>query len=105
MQSKNRIRGPVNPDHNLWNNNGTWWCRFTVHHPDYTKERIAKSLGTHDREAARLRRDQLMRAVHNIACRIPIRPPGENGAPTASGTEVRRHTRHHEPEPAVRWIA
>jgi hypothetical protein len=41
-----------NPDHNLWDNNGTYWCRFTVHYPDYTKGRIAKSLHTHDKAAA-----------------------------------------------------
>jgi hypothetical protein len=22
---------PGNPDHHLWNNNGTWWCHYTVH--------------------------------------------------------------------------
>ena len=27
----------LNPDHNIWNNNGTWWLHATVHHPDYTK--------------------------------------------------------------------
>ena len=52
-----------NPDHNLWNNNGTYWCRFTVHKPDYTKERIAKSLHTSDLAEARLRRDSLMRST------------------------------------------
>jgi hypothetical protein len=52
-----------NPDHNLWNNNGTWWCRYTIHKPDYTKERIARSLHTRDLNEARRRRDQLMQST------------------------------------------
>ncbi len=52
-----------NPDHNLWNNNGTWWCRYTIHKPDYTKERIARSLHTRDINEARNRRDQLMKST------------------------------------------
>jgi hypothetical protein len=49
-----------NPDHNLWNNNGTFWCRFTVHYPDYTAGRVAKSLNTSNLAEARLRRDHVM---------------------------------------------
>jgi hypothetical protein len=52
-----------NPDHNLWNNNGTWWCRYTIHKPDYTKERIARSLHTRDIHEARHRRDHLMKST------------------------------------------
>lgn len=52
-----------NPDHNLWNNNGTFWCRFTVHYPDYTAGRVAKSLNTRDLVEARLRRDHVMRST------------------------------------------
>ena len=52
-----------NPDHNLWDNNGTYWCRFTVHYPDYTKGRIAKSLHTHDLAEARRRRDHVMKST------------------------------------------
>ena len=52
-----------NPDHNLWNNNGTFWCRFTVHHPDYTKDRVAKSLHTRDLAEARRRRDYVMNST------------------------------------------
>ena len=53
----------TNPNHNLWSNNGTFWCRFTVHYPDYTKGRIAKSLHTHDLAEARLRRDKIMKST------------------------------------------
>ena len=51
---------PENPDHHLWNNNGTWWCHFTRHQPDYTKERVRLSLHTHDLITARLLRDTLL---------------------------------------------
>ena len=52
-----------NPDHNLWMNNGAFWCRFTVHYPDYTAGRVAKSLNTRDVAEARLRRDHIMRST------------------------------------------
>ena len=52
-----------NPDHNLWNNNGTYWVRFTVHNADYTKNRVAKSLNTCDLSIARLRRDHVMKST------------------------------------------
>jgi hypothetical protein len=62
-----------NPNHNIWNNNGTWWCHFTVHHPDHTKERVRVSLGTKDREQARRQRDFIMRGTTAIAARLPHR--------------------------------
>lgn len=51
---------PDNPDHHLWNNNGTWWFHCTVHLPDYTARRIRRSLGTRNAGLARRRRDNLM---------------------------------------------
>jgi hypothetical protein len=51
---------PANPNHHLWNNNGTWWCHYTEHRPDFTKQRIRASLGTKNLTEARLRRDQLL---------------------------------------------
>lgn len=50
----------TNPNHNLWKNHGTYWCRFTVHNPDYTKARIAKPLRTRDVSAARGQRDSIL---------------------------------------------
>lgn len=50
-----------NINHNLWNNHGTYWCRFTVHNPDYTKSRVAKPLHTRDKDEARRRRDHVMK--------------------------------------------
>ena len=45
-----------NPDHHLWNNNGTWFIHYTVAEPGCTGIRYRESLGTHDvREARRLR--------------------------------------------------
>lgn len=49
-----------NPNHHLWNNRGTWWCHFTIHHGDYTSERVRVSLKTRELECARRRRDTLL---------------------------------------------
>lgn len=46
-----------NPNHHLWWNNGTWFIHYTVHLPDYTKERERKSLQTKEIKIARWRRD------------------------------------------------
>jgi hypothetical protein len=55
------IRIPAdNPNHHLWNNNGTFWCHYTVHLPDYTKRRVRKSLGTSSLIVARRLRDRLL---------------------------------------------
>jgi hypothetical protein len=54
---------PGNPDHHLWNNNGTFWCHLTVHLADFTKKRLRVSLRTHDVERARQLRDELMGMV------------------------------------------
>lgn len=48
-----------NPNHHLWNNNGTFWCHLTVHLADYTKRRVRLSLETHDVGQARQLRDAL----------------------------------------------
>ena len=60
-----------NPNHNIWNNNGTWWAHYTIHNDDYTKQRVRVSLGTNDVEIARALRDFLMQATPKIAARIP----------------------------------
>ena len=52
---------PDNPDHHLWNNNGTFWCHYTLHCPDYTKRRVRQSLGTPCLKTARKLRDQILR--------------------------------------------
>ncbi len=59
-----------NPDHHLWNNNGTWWIDYTIQ-PDaiHKGKRVRASLGTKSLAEARVRRDavfnsfQLQRAA------------------------------------------
>ena len=51
------IRIGGNPNHHLWNNNGTWWIHYTEHLPDYTKRRVRRSLGTPNLQEARSIRD------------------------------------------------
>lgn len=50
----------TNLNHHLWNNNGTWWCHFTLHLPDYTSQRVRISLKTKDIQTARHKRDLLL---------------------------------------------
>jgi len=50
----------LNADHHLWNNNGTYWCHFTLHGPRGTKQRVRCSLRTSDLAIARQRRDLLL---------------------------------------------
>ncbi|MDF1813986.1 MAG: hypothetical protein P1V20_17415 [Verrucomicrobiales bacterium] len=59
---KNSFR-KENPNHNLWNNHGTWWCHFTIHHRNHSSERVRVSLKTTNLGEARARRDQILRAV------------------------------------------
>jgi hypothetical protein len=49
-----------NANHHLWKNNGTWWCHFTIHSADFTKQRVRLSLETHKIDDARRRRDDLL---------------------------------------------
>ena len=50
---------PANPDHHIWNNNGTWYIHFTLYDTPYTAVRIRRSLRTRCREEARRRRDEI----------------------------------------------
>lgn len=52
-----------NPNHHLWSNHGIWWCHFTVHRPDFTKQRIRRNTGTRRVEEARAIRDFLLAAL------------------------------------------
>jgi len=51
---------PENPNHHLWNNNGTWFIHYVVHPTPYTKERVRRSLQTKSLDEARMRRDALL---------------------------------------------
>jgi hypothetical protein len=50
----------ANRNHHLWWNNGTWWLHATVHHPDFTKQRLRVPLETKNIHKARVRRDQVL---------------------------------------------
>ena len=54
-----RVRAS-NPNHHLWNNNGTWYVHYTVHPTPLTKSRIRASLETKCLEVARRRRDEIL---------------------------------------------
>lgn len=49
----------ANPNHHLWNNNGTWWLHYTLHR-GAEKHRVRRSLGTATLDVARARRDALL---------------------------------------------
>jgi hypothetical protein len=61
---------PAKPNHHLWNNNGTYWCHYTIHEDGYTKRRVRISLHTKDQEEARARRDALLKSVPNASVRF-----------------------------------
>jgi hypothetical protein len=49
-----------NPNHHLWDNNGTWFLHYTVHNPDFTKARVRQSLGTKSLVVARQLRNRFL---------------------------------------------
>jgi hypothetical protein len=61
---------PANANHHLWNNHGTWFLHYTIHPTPFTKERIRRSLGTKELEAARLRRDRFFAEIGVGAARM-----------------------------------
>jgi len=63
-----------NEHHHLWNNNGTWWCHFTLHLPDFRKQRQRASLNTRDVAEAKRRRDSLL---SRLASGNALPPPGQ----------------------------
>lgn len=65
-----------NPQHHLWNNNGTFWCHFVLHFDDRRrKRRIRRSLKTPDVEVAIARRDALFTMLATEGEDVPERPP------------------------------
>ena len=57
-----------NPDHHLWNNNGTWFVHYTVYPDHVTKERVRHSLRTRSLAEARQRRDALFQSWQQGLC-------------------------------------
>ena len=49
------------PDHQLWDNNGTFWAHYSVTRVRGRSKRLRVSLRTKDRKLARQRRDQLLK--------------------------------------------
>lgn len=68
-----RRRG-YNPNHNIWDNNGTWFFHRQFHPTRITKERVRCSLKTKNVKEARLRRDKLLRRLENSSrpSRLPV---------------------------------
>ncbi len=52
-----------NPNHHLWNNNGTWWLHYTIYPTPVTSERRRKSLRTPSLKQARQKRDQIFKKL------------------------------------------
>ena len=55
-----------NPNHHIWNNNGTWWLHYTVYPTPVTSERRRLSLHTSCLDQARQRRDLLLRKFAKV---------------------------------------
>jgi hypothetical protein len=49
-----------NPDHHIYNNNGTWWLHYTAYPTPLTTQRLRRSLKTRDVTLARSRRDAVL---------------------------------------------
>ncbi len=66
-----------NPNHHLWNNNGTWWIHYTEHPTPLTKCRRRASMETCNLEVARARRDAFLKARRFDANATPFAVAGE----------------------------
>ena len=56
-----------NPNHHLWNNNGTWFIHYTVYPTPVTVERVRRSLRTRSLERARILRDRIFAAFEYVS--------------------------------------
>ena len=56
----------ANPNHHLWNNNGTWYVHYTLYPTPVTAERVRRSLHTHSVDVARRRRDVLFAKLRSL---------------------------------------
>ncbi len=56
-----------NPNHHLWNNNGTWYVHYTIAENGHSGERQRHSLGTKYLREARCRRDRLFASLEGGA--------------------------------------
>jgi len=66
-----------NPDHHIWDNNGTWFMHYTIYPSSYSKRRIRRSLRTKDIVCARQRRDRILaRLASQIVYNEPMKITG-----------------------------
>ena len=78
-----------NPDHHLYNNNGTWWLHYTAYPTPLTTQRMRRSLKTRDVTLARSRRDAVLAQLHRsqqrslIADEAELIPPQSTSVATA----------------------
>ena len=64
----------LDPNHHLWKNGRLWWIAFTIHTPDWRKQRLRFSLGTADIRLARERRDVILRYyARSTDCELSLR--------------------------------
>lgn len=68
------------PNHHLWNNNGTWFMYYVVHLSSAKKKRVRCSLGTKDLEEARHLRDVFLSGVRLRGIETEAPPYGEFAA-------------------------
>ena len=59
----------TNPNHHLWNNNGRWWCHYTLYFVGGSRRRVRHSLKTADVEKARIIRDRILAALGGCGAR------------------------------------
>ncbi len=56
-----------NPNHHIWNNNGTWYCNFTLVSESGKENRVRNPLYTDNVEDARRRRDKMILLYNGLS--------------------------------------
>lgn len=56
-----------NPNHHIWNNNGTWYCNFTLVSESGKESRVRNSLYADNVEDARRRRDKMILLYNGLS--------------------------------------
>lgn len=76
----------ANPNHHLWNNNGTWFMHYTTYPTPVTKARVRQSLRTKSLNTARRRRDRFLQRFGATAAEDP---EAQEGGPMAPRLHIR----------------
>jgi hypothetical protein len=61
-----------NDNHHLWNNNGTWWCHFSLKDGQGHRIRVRRSLRTRNLAQARAKRDQLLESLKQASGKVVV---------------------------------